>query len=227
MSKLKILTDEYLQSTGTDITNEKKQDAQNNQKQPHDFKLRTDGNKSVLDVFITENVDIEARYEEIVTLMNRMKSTDEVHIYLHTNGGLVNSAIMLVNAMSDCDAPVIGHPLGKIISAGTMIATGCDRLDISEDSAFLFHQYFGGSIGKVVQVQQKANSMASSMKTVIGKMLDLNLIIEDEYKRIVEDGEDVYVSGRELMNRLSDCEQDENGYYILKNCGPEKEDDDE
>lgn len=200
-----------------------KNDESPKEQPPKYYQIRKTTEKTCLDIYITDLISDPAVYSQIITLISRMEAGDEVHCYIHTDGGYVATAAMFTNAMQSCAADCIGHTGGKVISAGTMILSGCNKYDIHPKSSFLFHQYAGGKVGKVIQIRESANAVTLTMKTVFNIMLSRGFITEEEWKRIVEKGEDVYISGATLISRFSGCETDGNGYIIAPPIGDIKE----
>lgn len=184
------------------------------QKQPRYFRIRPGpGGSRILDLFMTDMVDIYALYSQGNTLIHRMNENDTINLYIHTPGGVVDTAVMFNDSFRYTPATVIGHTGGYVMSAGTMLLAGCDRYDISADSVFMYHGYRSIMGGKATNMQSRVDAITAQMTNLIEIMVAYGFLNEEEFDRILNKGEDVYITGHQMIGRFQDAERDENGYF--------------
>lgn len=84
-------------------------------------------------------------YFELVEEMESLTENDIVDIKVNSPGGQIDGLIYLINAIRDCEAPVIGTLSGEAASAATVILLSCDGLRIKPYSTMMIHSAsFGG-----------------------------------------------------------------------------------
>lgn len=84
-------------------------------------------------------------YFELVEEMESLTENDIVDLKVNSPGGQIDGLIYLINAIRDCEAPVIGTLSGEAASAATVILLSCDGLRIKPYSTMMIHSAsFGG-----------------------------------------------------------------------------------
>lgn len=167
------------------------------------------GGGTRMDIALTNTIDEIRLYSEIYTRILRLKENDEVHVYLHTSGGSVLTALGLCYAFNQSKARIIGHASGKVISAGTMILAFCDQIEVASDAIFLVHISHGMVYAKSPVLRDHGDARANTMAIFFRKMLDRGMITKEEYVDITEHDTDVYISGETVRQRLCNQQQED------------------
>lgn len=84
-------------------------------------------------------------YFELVEEMQSLSENDIVNFRVNSPGGRVDGLVYLLNAIRDCEAPVIGTLSGEAASAATVLLLSCDGVQINPYSTMMIHSAsFGG-----------------------------------------------------------------------------------
>lgn len=84
-------------------------------------------------------------YFELVEEMQSLSENDVVNFRVNSPGGRVDGLVYLLNAIRDCEAPVIGTLSGEAASAATVLLLSCDGVQINPYSTMMIHSAsFGG-----------------------------------------------------------------------------------
>lgn len=150
--------------------------------------------------YLTNTIEEPSEYNE---LCFRLKSASPAEIFtlvINTPGGILDSALMLVDAIKTSKAKVIAQISGTVASAGTIITLACDDVEVAPHTAFMIHNYSSsGGHGKgheikAMQAFVDANINAS-FTSLYGGFLTPKEI------RDVIDGKDIWMGQEEVLSR--------------------------
>lgn len=140
--------------------------------------------------------------EEYIEWFDTIRSAgpnDDVNIRINSGGGDLYTAIQFKRVMRETEARVNVSVEGACMSAATIIFLAGDTVDITEHSAFMFHNYSGGAIGKGnemhAQMQFEREWSAKLLRQVYAGFLS-----DDEITSIL-DGRDIWMSAEEAATR--------------------------
>ena len=143
--------------------------------------------------------DPSEHIEELATLYNATEN-DQIDIFINSSGGLVYTAIQLVDAIRNCRANVVGHLVGAAYSCATNVFLACDYWRIADHSMLMFHNASVGPWGKMHEVEAYWEHSKSTLKDLVVESYK-NFLTEDEISRIL-DGKDIYLKSDEIAGRL-------------------------
>ena len=160
--------------------------------------------KRTLDVYLTDQILPAYLYSEIASVFLLLGEADSVNIHLHTPGGFLETAQLFSHLIENCRCRnnVTGIAHGNVISAGTPILLACTHIQIAPGAHFMFHSSRHGDMGKTATIKSQSEAMMSFVNGMIRRMVERGMLKEEEYKRIAEGGQDVYISGSEMAVRL-------------------------
>lgn len=139
----------------------------------------------------------------VQAVIDRLKAadyTDTVIIYINSPGGYVSSMVDLINAMSRSDAHVVTHVTFLAASAAANITMAGDEIIADPISVIMFHM--------------PSSPNEQGIKTKVPLSNPVNILINGyskdkvfKYLTVAElnaymNGEDVYIPGNELINRI-------------------------
>lgn len=165
--------------------------------------------KRILDIYITSVIRTPMLYSEAVSLMSELNEGDEIHLWLHTIGGHVDSAAYLIHAMNQTKAKTIGHAVGEVMSAGTMILVNCDEVEISPFAVFMYHSASTIIGGKVHMIKSYTGAVLDYANLFMEDIKRKGYLTEEEFAQCTgEEAIDVYLTGAEVKTRLAKKETD-------------------
>ena len=110
-------------------------------------------------------------YFDLIDALNYASPDDEFIIRIHSGGGLLGTADVIINAIQNTQARVHGHIESLCGSAATIIFLNCHSYSISPRSEFFVHTASSGTIGK------EHENYASIMSDFIKGLLLLGLAV--------------------------------------------------
>ena len=139
-------------------------------------------------------------YFDLIDALNYASPDDEFIIRIHSGGGLLGTADVIINAIQNTQARVHGHIESLCGSASTIIFLSCHTYSISPRAEFFVHTASSGTIGKE---HENYASIMFDRKRVHKIIRDAyeGLLTEQEIDDVLK-GQDYYFDAEELGERL-------------------------
>ena len=118
-------------------------------------------------------------YFELIEEMDSLSEDDLVDFKVSSPGGRIDGLIGLINAIRDCQAPVIGTLDGEAASAATVLLLVCDGIRVKPYSTMMIHSAsFGGH-----------NHQSNMVSQAVFVDQQCREILTDAYKDFLSDDE--------------------------------------
>ena len=139
-------------------------------------------------------------YFDLIDALNYASPDDEFIIRIHSGGGLLGTADVIINAIQTTQARVHGHIESLCGSAATIIFLNCHSYSISPRSEFFVHTASSATIGKE---HENYASIMFDRKRVHKMVRDAyeGLLTDQEIDNVLK-GQDYYFDAEELGERL-------------------------
>lgn len=151
-------------------------------------------------IFVTNVLEHNDEMINAVRILEEANEQDIVYLYINTPGGSADSALLLYNALIETRAVTVGRCSGSVSSAGTMIAMGCQKLEVAPFTSFLFHSSstgFGGKTGEIKNaVDYHVRWNEDLLRGIYGE-----LFTDDEYTDMLHNNKDIIMSADEFNLR--------------------------
>jgi len=152
------------------------------------------------DFYISGDIGAPEEYIDWFEIIRSTAECDIVRIHINSHGGYVDTAIQLLRSIKEGQATIICSVEGACYSAATLIFLAADQYEISDFSAFMFHNYTAGAYGKGGELYDKV----TFEKTMMQKLMDETYkdILSDEELHELKIGKDIWLEGPEMAKRL-------------------------
>ena len=150
--------------------------------------------------YLTNTIEEPSEYNE---LCFRLKSASPAEIFtlvINTPGGILDSALMLVDAIKTSKAKVLAQISGTVASAGTIITLACDDVDVAPHTAFMIHNYSGGLVGKGHELKAHQEFVDANLNNSFTDLYK-GFLTPSEIKKVI-DGKDYWMNRDEVLERL-------------------------
>ena len=151
--------------------------------------------------YLTNTIEEPSEYNE---LCFRLKSASPAEIFtlvINTPGGILDSALMLVDAIKTSKAKVIAQISGTVASAGTIITLACNEVEVAPHTAFMIHNYSGGLVGKGHELKAHQEFVDANLHNSFTDLYK-GFLTPSEIKKVI-DGKDYWMNRDEVLERLS------------------------
>lgn len=152
------------------------------------------------DYYLTGNIGEAEDYLDLCNILRTATAQDEVVIRIRSGGGQVNTGNMIINAINESEANVIGFIESDCGSMATFIFLACDTWGVSDTAEFFCHTCSYGSWGKEHENFAQAEFIRKQSHKQMRKRY-ANFLTEEEIETVIS-GTDIYLDADEIMDRL-------------------------
>ena len=150
--------------------------------------------------YITDQIDEPSLYNELCYKLKTASQAEVFTLYINTPGGIIDSAVMLIDAIKTSKAKVTAEISGTVASAGTIITLACDAVNVADHTSFMIHNYSGGMVGKGHEMKARQEFVDASLNASF-KVFYKDFLTEDEMEDVI-DGKDMWMGKDEVLARL-------------------------
>lgn len=150
--------------------------------------------------YLTGPIGDPEKYVDLCNILRTSGPHDEVIIRINSQGGSVATEQMLVNAISESEANVVGFIEYFCMSAATGIFLACKQHDWAKHIQFMVHCAWWSSYGKTPDIKSHTEFASQQMEEEITAAYS-GLLDEDELKSC-NDGKEFWFGAKELERRM-------------------------
>lgn len=151
--------------------------------------------------YLTDNIEEPSCYNELCFKLKTASPAEVFTLIINTYGGMLDSALMLVDAIKSSKAKVKAHISGTVASAGTIIALACDELEVADHTAFMIHNYSGGLSGKGHELKAHQEFVDANLNNSFTSLYG-GFLSTAEIKKVI-DGKDYWMGKDEVLTRFA------------------------
>ncbi len=155
---------------------------------------------SVMDFYLLGSIGEASEYIEWFHKIRNARPTDIINIHINCPGGNLFTTVQFLQVLSECKAHINMNVTGACMSAATLIFLQGDDFVINEHSAFLFHNYSGGMIGKGGEMYSNVIHDRKWSEKLFRSQYEDFLTVE-EISNLVDD-KDIWMDANTVVERL-------------------------
>lgn len=164
----------------------------------HDYKVSITG-------LITWNDDEHNKIvKDLKTILSNSNENDCLSLHLNTIGGAGYGMSEIVQLVKLIPARLGIYISGSLMSAGTLILTSlldkAEHIEISEETAVMFHSAFDYALGKPNEIMDYAKHF-TKLNKVYCKPLK-KLLTKKQYRKVVKREKEVWMTGKDLYKLI-------------------------
>jgi len=173
------------------------------------------------DLYLTGEIKSAEHYTDWFELLRSAGKSDIIKIHINCYGGDLFTAIQLMRCMTESNGNLVTSVEGACMSAATMIFLASESFEVSEHSAFMFHNYSGISIGKGGEMFEQISFEKKWFNKLVNNVY--KDFLTDAEINDIEHGKDLWLDGDEVVVRLKKMGKLETKSQIEMDLGEEDE----
>lgn len=150
--------------------------------------------------YLTGHIGEPDEYIELCNILRNACSQDEVVVRINSRGGSVASERMIINAIRECQANVVGFIEYDCMSAATGIFLACNEHQWAEHIQYMIHTSSWGTGGKTPDVRSHAEFCANQLDSENHSNY-AGFLTEDELKEL-NNGKEFWFGAEDLIERM-------------------------
>lgn len=143
-------------------------------------------------------------YRNLITVLNNATENDLVVLNINSQGGMLDSAINIMDALSNTRAHTLAYTTGSCYSAATLIALSCNSVEVGEFSNWMIHDGSYGVVSKSTDIVNRASFENKFIRKLFKKVY-VPFINETELEDIMR-GLDLWLTSEEVQERLDNMQ---------------------
>lgn len=151
-------------------------------------------------LYLSGEIGDAEEYNEWFELIRNASENDIINIHINSPGGQLYTAIQFLRVLAESNAQIIGSVEGLCASAATLIFLACEQQQITSHSAFMFHNYSGGTIGKGHEMHSQIDFEKKWIES-LSRDVYRNFLTTSEIDSMLE-GKDFWMTSDEVWERL-------------------------
>lgn len=150
--------------------------------------------------YLTGEIGKAEDYVDLCNILRSASAQDEVVVRIRSGGGSVHTGNMIINAINESEANVIGFIESDCGSMATFIFLACDTWGVSDSAEFFCHTCSYGSWGKEHENFAQAEFIRKQAHKQMRARYE-NFLTSQEIEMVIS-GTDIYLDADEIMERL-------------------------
>ena len=152
------------------------------------------------EVFLDMDIEDPHKYRNLISLLINAQATDRIHLYINSNGGNLDTAIAIINAMLVCQAEITGFIMGACHSAASIITMYCHNVHVFETAYMMIHTASFGNFGNTTTVKTQTDFTVEQVE----KLLDdaYKGFLDNKEMKEVKQGIELWYDSEEIRRRL-------------------------
>lgn len=149
---------------------------------------------------LNEDIKEPSFYNEVLDRVDRLTENDYLVVEIDTNGGNIDGAIAIMDAIENTQAEVIGVIKNKAYSVGSAIALTCPNLNISPNTRMMIHSFTAGYFGKDNELEANFEFNQKYLHNFMGNTYKY-FLTEKEISELFA-GKDIWLDADQVLERL-------------------------
>lgn len=153
----------------------------------------------VYEYYLMGRIGDPENYLDLCMTLRTAKADDQVIIRINSLGGQVRTGSMIINAIKESEATVLGFIEADCGSMATFIFLACDAWAASPYAEWFSHTFSSGNFGKESETFESAQFMRKQTHKRIREEYH-GFLTEEEIAGVLQ-GTDIYLDADEVMDR--------------------------
>ena len=152
-------------------------------------------------ITLNDEIGVASEYSELIALLKFANENDVIEIEINNNGGCVDTALQIKNAIHECKAQVITCVNVAAHSAASVIMLAGHSYKIGKYASMVIHEGFSGLSGKPSDIRKHIDFYNKQLDRIVTEVYS-EILTEEEIKSVLN-GLELILDDTELMKRLN------------------------
>lgn len=139
-------------------------------------------------------------YSDILQVMRNANDGDIINIHINSPGGMIGTAVQLLNWMEQTKATIVAHLEAECHSAATLIFLAADEWVVYDNALLLFHTYTAGMWGEGHKMESQLLATKEWVRSISDKYYK-NFLTPEELE-LMQNGKDYWFTTKDVLERL-------------------------
>lgn len=152
------------------------------------------------DVFLDSPIEEPSEYRELLSILFNSTEEDTVNIFINSEGGQLDTALAIVEALKNTEAQVTAVLIGACHSAASIISMYCDQVAVLDSAYSMVHTASFGSAGSTGNVKSHTEFTVRQVEKLLNDTYE-GFLTKDELAK-VKQGVELWFDADEIRTRM-------------------------
>lgn len=162
--------------------------------------LRKEMVSTLYEYYLVDDIGEPSDYVELCDALRSANENDQFVIRFNSDGGLLSTGDMVINAIKESQAHVHGFIEHSCGSMATMIFLSCHSWSLADSAEFFIHSASGGTVGKEHENYASIMFARKKLHRMVKERYS-GFLTEKEIENVLN-GQDYYFDAEEIADRL-------------------------
>lgn len=166
-------------------------------------------------ITLNDEIGAASQYSELIALLKFANENDVIEIEINNNGGQIDTALQIKNAIHECKAQVITCLNVAAHSAAGVIFLSGHSYKIGKYGSLLIHEGSTGYVGKPSDLRRHSEFQNAQLERVVRDVYE-EILTPSEIEAVLN-GLELILDDVELMKRLNNRPKPKNEFSDMLN----------
>lgn len=166
-------------------------------------------------ITLNDEIGVASEYSELIALLKFANENDIVEIEINNNGGQIDTALQIKNAIHECKAQVITCLNVAAHSAAGVVFLSGDSYKIGKYGSLLIHEGSTGYVGKPSDLRRHSEFQNAQLERVVRDVYE-EILTQSEIEAVLN-GLELILDDTELMKRLNNRPKQKDEFSTMLN----------
>ena len=166
-------------------------------------------------ITLNNEIGVASEYSELIALLKFANENDVIEIEINNNGGCVDTALQIKNAIHECKAQVITCLNVAAHSAAGVVFLSGHSYKIGKYGSLLIHEGSTGYVGKPSDLRRHSEFQNAQLERVVRDVYE-EILTPSEIEAVLN-GLELILDDTELMKRLNNRPKPKNEFSDMLN----------
>ena len=166
-------------------------------------------------ITLNDEIGSASEYSELIALLKFANENDVIEIEINNNGGSVDTALQIKNAIHECKAHVITCLNVAAHSAASVVMLAGHSYKVGKYASMVIHEGFSGLSGKPSDIRKHIDFYNRQLDRIVSEVYS-EILTEDEINQVLN-GLEFILDDVELMKRLNNRKTGERDFSKILN----------
>ena len=166
-------------------------------------------------ITLNDEIGVASEYSELIALLKFANENDVIEIEINNNGGHIDTALQIKNAISECKAQVITCLNVAAHSAAGVVFLSGHSYKIGKYGSLLIHEGSTGYVGKPSDLRRHSEFQNAQLERVVRDVYE-EILTPSEIEAVLN-GLELILDDTELMKRLNIRPKPKNEFSAMLN----------
>ena len=166
-------------------------------------------------ITLNNEIGVASEYSELIALLKFANENDVIEIEINNNGGHIDTALQIKNAIHECKAQVITCLNVAAHSAAGVVFLSGHSYKIGKYGSLLIHEGSTGYVGKPSDLRRHSEFQNAQLERVVRDVYE-EILTPSEIEAVLN-GLELILDDTELMKRLNNRPKQKDEFSAMLN----------